>query len=1211
MYVDNDLIYLGGDFKFNNTYGAAIYNQTSKTLQSMPFHGFGENSSINAITKILDDSNDSLGSIIFGGKFNTLGLSDLLTHNITTNSTKLNNSNSTNTSLITAEQIISLKHGTFTTVNSASDDDASGLICPSKNEKWTVTPDVGGEWAVELPDEMKGVTPTKVRLYNNDGDNSVGLFRIYSFPNNGIMNLSYVDPVTHDLVYCDAWCPLLKISQLADSVDANKKNQENLTDGISFVNDDGSFATYYTDDRVKTLGYGANYQEFSFENEVAIDKIGVTIVSWHGNQGVLSGFELYTNSIDVYGNDTLNEPNCEEEDDDNVSNFSDINHGSFVSVQSLSSAVTDNDYLVSIVNSSLTGVKPSITLFPNISYSGNYSLILNTPGCIQDNSCEKRSIVNVTVTDNEDQVLASKLIYQNNNYQKFDYLFYGHLNGSSDSDGHNKIQITYHDSALENVAETWMVVDKATINIVGLDNYYDYNSTNSTKKRNSTASELTYIHLNGLFEYSLANFSNFDETLVSSNKSGKTVISVNNTFVGNSSINLLSSQLSKNSTIEQFDNANNTLRILGDFQSNSRNLTLGNNNLVSLSLDSYNSTTNETMIASIISKRWSKRDEESTKIYGATFNNSITKMINLDQDEVLMIGQFQVSNSGSTDVSIKDLSSNNKSVSTANNFALYTSSSWYSFGNDFFNIDFDQFTNVTIDDIEYFIFSSSNNASSFKTWDNSNYKWVADGNYQLDISQAVTLNNEQQILGGSSFNIMDYYNIDQGAITNNSKITGYDFEIIDLSSDQILTTYHMNDSVGIIGGKFTTKSNVTNLGFIDTTSKNGTIKALNGEISWDNTTAVQSLYVDSSTQYLFIGTNGTVRINDSQTLMGIIIYDLKNGKFTDFQPAQLSNDDSPLNIKALALHDKSNQLLVGGDFVSAGSLDCVGLCIYDVSNTRWTSPTSNDGNPSLNGFATDIKFYQSDDVIISGNFTIGGDAANFITYDFDKGIFSSTTTALNGLGSSQIVEKFIINDDKDKDLQGRMIAYGSDFIVGFDGSKWQSIRSNITIEDYTEFTDIKLVELNDDNDGNKDQKFFDKDRILILAGVFEIENYGLVNVAFFNGTGWMPYVYSATNNDIVGKVNTLLIKDSYRFQSSNDISNKVKHLSKGKVVGVSLACAIGSTTVVGLLYLIPYFFLFRKPKDRENAQRIEEKEMMNAVKPEDLIHEIDMQRNQT
>ena len=69
------------------------------------------------------------------------------------------------------------------------------------------------------------------------------------------------------------------------------------------------------------------------------------------------------------------------------------------------------------------------------------------------------------------------------------------------------------------------------------------------------------------------------------------------------------------------------------------------------------------------------------------------------------------------------------------------------------------------------------------------------------------------------------------------------------------------------------------------------------------------------------------------------------------------------------------------------------------------------------------------------------------------------------------------------------------------------------------------------------------------------------------------------------------------------------HLSRGKVVGISLACALGSTTLLGLLYIIPYFALFKNRKDGYfQPERIHEDEMMDAVNPEDLLHEIDLQR---
>ena len=103
--------------------------------------------------------------------------------------------------------------------------------------------------------------------------------------------------------------------------------------------------------------------------------------------------------------------------------------------------------------------------------------------------------------------------------------------------------------------------------------------------------------MNGLFEYSLANFSQFDEQLVHYKRNNKTYISLNNTFVGNSSINLLSGELSNQSRIDQIslgpkqqDGNKQSLLLLGKFESDSKNITLSNNNLITLTIDSYNNT---------------------------------------------------------------------------------------------------------------------------------------------------------------------------------------------------------------------------------------------------------------------------------------------------------------------------------------------------------------------------------------------------------------------------------------------------------------------------------------------------------------------------------------------------------------------------------------------------------------------------------------------
>lgn len=1202
MFHNNGLIYLGGDFKFNNTYSAAIYNISAGKVESTLFQGFGENSSVNTIAKILNNNNnddveeeEQLGSIIFGGVFDTLGLSDLLIHNVTTNKTK--HSNTSNTTIISAEQIISLRHGTVTTVNGQdSDEDAKAIICPANGNEWAATPNSGAEWRVELPSEVQGIKPTKARLYIPEGSNGIKLFRIYTYPNNGIMNLTYIDPATNKLAFCDAWCPLLTFDDLNDHVENNIANATELNEESSvFVDEEnGSFFQYYDPStNTKNLGYGSDFQEFAFVNDIGVDEVIVTIIDWHGDQGILAGFELYQNSITVFGNNTLNEPNCDSDFSLDNNNYAEINSGSFQSIQDINSGVTTNDYLVTF------DTDAKITLFPNISYSGNYSIIMTTPGCAYDDSCSERAIVNVTVFGDHDNVLATNLIYQNNENFKFDYLFYGHLNGSTTTSGTNRIEVSYHDQVSASSDQPFMVVDKVIANIVSLDSIYNKNLSNHTK--NSTTSELVSIKLNGLFEYSLANFSYFDELLVHYKSNNRSYISPNNTFVGNSSINLLSGRFSDNTVVDQISlMGNDTLLLLGSFESDSKNLTLSNNNLLLLSIESYNSTANETVIN--LPSRLRKRDTQS--ILGGNFNNSITRLIDLPQG-VLAIGDFALNvNDSST---IKDLSNDNDTVSSAYNFVLYSDNQWYSFGNEYQANNFNQFANVTISGTEYYVFSGN---GIFKTWDNGNNSWVTDSNRQLNLTQAAVLNERQQILGGSGFNTMDFYTTDQAYIVNGN-FSQFGIEVNKNVSFIITNSFYVNSSLSVVGGRFES-DNVKNVGFINNTNPGNAMFSLQGDATWGDDAIVQSLYVDNGNEYLFMGVNGSVSIGESLNLTGIVIYDLINNTFTSFQPPVLSNSNGdPIEVNSMVLYNQNNLLLVGGNFDLAGSLSCPSLCVYDIVNTRWINPQdSNDQSIGISGVVTDMKFFQNNQALIVGtNLTLNNLDVKFLTYNFQTSSFD-TKDSLNSIDQS--VERFIMNDENNKDLNGRLIAMGEDSIYGFDGSDWSRIDGDIVYENYTTFNDIKLLTL--DSSSNYNETYFDKNNILTVAGIFDLKDYGLVNMALFNGTSWIPYLFtsqSVSPSDFIqiGDIKSILIDDSNRFQSSDDLKSNNRFLSRGKIVGISLACALGSTTLLGLLYIIPYFALFRSRKDGYvPTQRIEENEMMNAVNPEDLLHEIDLQR---
>lgn len=98
-------------------------------------------------------------------------------------------------------------------------------------------------------------------------------------------------------------------------------------------------------------------------------------------------------------------------------------------------ASTQAGYLTTKVTD--TGASDSsVTLEPDIRQSGNYSIKVYTPGCANDGTCDSRGVVNVTATvatDTESEDPIQTLIYQTNYYDKYDTIYAGYVDASSDS----------------------------------------------------------------------------------------------------------------------------------------------------------------------------------------------------------------------------------------------------------------------------------------------------------------------------------------------------------------------------------------------------------------------------------------------------------------------------------------------------------------------------------------------------------------------------------------------------------------------------------------------------------------------------------------------------------------------------------------------------------------------------------------------------------
>lgn len=454
---DYPVAYFGGNFSFDNGstvgHSVATWNSSSNTTSLLPFGGFGEESIVNSIIKLDSDN------ILFTGEFYTLDDQTLLITN--ENTSKTNHSQS-----IEINELLPLRAATWNT-DSDSSFDSSAFICPnSQKEAWSV-PSTSGSLEASLPYESY---PKKVRIYNSPEEhNAVSLFRIITKPSNGIMNLTYVDPLSGELLNCDAFCPLM----LQDSLKAAVANG-NTSQVVRL------------DNNLTDIQWSYDYQDFAFVNKIAVTDLQFLALSSYGDAVGLSSFQLYQDTLTTYANNSLNEVGCESNDIASTSALSDSEWKQGLFGQS---------YLVADFRTGQETL-PKVTFYPAINYAGQYTMNLYTPGCSSDQTCTSRSIVNVTMwSEVGGSILSSILLHQNNEAMKYDQVYSGHLETAP------VLTLEYYSPISPNNPSNVVVADRLEIIVESVDILK--NQTDET------------IPLNGMFQYQLSNFTNSTDSIPS------------------------------------------------------------------------------------------------------------------------------------------------------------------------------------------------------------------------------------------------------------------------------------------------------------------------------------------------------------------------------------------------------------------------------------------------------------------------------------------------------------------------------------------------------------------------------------------------------------------------------------------------------------------------------------------------------------------------
>lgn len=796
------------------------------------------------------------GNVIFGGSFSGLGTSG----------------NQTATLDVPDQQVINIAGASLTSSASTRTtgfSNASNIVCKTSDldgarSTWLLEDDINGSWTATFGFTF---TPTKLRLWNTHQDGrGTKTWRYTAMPINGIMNFTYTDPVTQKNESCTSECPL--------------SNNSSLT-----------------------------YQDFYFVNNVLMDAFRIDISAWYGAGGGLDGIELFEDDIFVYAIDSFNEPTCADISLPSTSTQT----GSWSATPS---GTSDSDYLTATLTEADVATS-SVVFFPDIKQSGNYSVNMYTPGCLQDNTCTSRGQVNVTgIMGTGDKAASFKTtLYQTNNYEKYDQIYFGYVEAGT---GAFRPSITL--AALPNQGNNLTVVAQRVgftlvNNSGGLKGLYEYNPSETTTDENFTDSvfdmagdnltagaDITVLEVLGDTTYVGGTFN--------------TTKYANILAVGDSASALTAGGL--NGAVLAIASSNTTLFVGGTFSNTFSSQTSGLNNIAAYETSS---------------KTWSA--------LGAGVNGAVFDVVPMMMNVTSNAPETVITLTGSFN---EILASDSNSSISVSGFAIWVPSqaNWLQ------NLDAST------------AFIDGKLSAAIETSAGTLF--------------AGTLDSQQLLANGAAelTSNLGKFPIQLEASTSSGTINGTS------GSQNIsgIATALFYDSgttnITVLGGHFAARasngSTVNNLAFIDNTATD-VVAGIGSQISNDSTFLAAAM--DNSILYAGGQVTGTV---NGDVVAGIISYNLKTNDFTSMQPPALSGSSSTVN--AITVRPDTSDVYVGGGFTSAGSLPCPGVCLFSSSTSQWNRPGT-----GLSGTANTMLWSNAKTLIVGGTLTLNGGRVPLAMYD--------------------------------------------------------------------------------------------------------------------------------------------------------------------------------------------------------------------------------------
>lgn len=614
---------------------------------------------------------------------------------------------------------------------------------------------------------------------------------------------------------------------------------------------------------------------------------------------------------------------------------------------------------------------------PNVSLSGNYTLLLFTPGCLQDGSCADRTGVNVTIESSPQADPVSLTLYETNLYDKYDTIFTGHLDKIS-SGFRPRVVV----SPLKNQPIPFtFVADRVQLIL------------------NSVTESVT---INSIFEFDPSNFTSVDASSLP---------------IGNSTINSAGALLGKSATVNALYSDGDTIYVGGNFSSTeigdnffkigSNVEAAGSNGLNGRVNGIQNYSSSELVVYGEFSGPSNSAVQGASNI--ALYNpsqNSWSALGGGTNGEVLRAVTLDVNGTSTTGF--------------AGNFNTVYSNTSQAFSVDegfgiWVNKDSTWFPNSSLSTI--FLQARLTTAAVFEK---TNIYTGFIKMFEAAASGAAFVN--------SDFSLAPVPFTFTSLNSTNTTLSKRD-SILNGGQNIINAGTFANDSFSILAGHFNAEANGLIYSNLIMVNEGVVFGFPNNTI--DETSVFHNVYVSNNVLYAGGAITGNANSGD---ISGIVFYDLNAKAYSSTQPPGISGGDGI--VTCMQMRPSTNTLIVAGSFEQAGSLSCTSFCIYDLTVNRWLSPS-----PGLSGTVASMTFLDNDNVVLAGDLTLNNTEMYLAQYNFQTAQFSTFSTQSTGLPgpinsfelNGQGVESVFAS--------GLDSSNGQAYIAHWNGSSWKRIDS--------------------------------------------------------------------------------------------------------------------------------------------------------------------------